>query len=124
MTENKRRILILNKKDLAPAFEMDGAVSISALNKDLGGLSEALGHLFTSDQIVWQPRLSNERQLGLLSQARQDMDRAREAMENGIEPDLIEIDLLSAHDHLKEILGEVHREDLLDTLFTNFCLGK
>lgn len=87
-------------------------------------MSEALGHLFTSDQIVWQPRLSNERQLGLLSQARQDMDRAREAMENGIEPDLIEIDLLSAHDHLKEILGEVHREDLLDTLFTNFCLGK
>ena len=25
---------------------------------------------------------------------------------------------------LKEILGEVHREDLLDTLFSNFCLGK
>ena len=27
-------------------------------------------------------------------------------------------------DHLKEILGEVHREDLLDTLFSKFCLGK
>ena len=45
-------------------------------------------------------------------------------MENFIEPDLIEIDIQMAHDHLKEILGEVHREDLLDTLFSKFCLGK
>lgn len=52
------------------------------------------------------------------------MDRAREAMENGIEPDLIEIDLLSAHDHLKEILGEVHREDLLDTPVYQFLSGQ
>ena len=68
--------------------------------------------------------LSNERQIGLLKLARTDMIRAKEAMEMQIEPDLIEIDIMAAHDHLKEILGEVSREDLIDTLFSKFCLGK
>jgi tRNA modification GTPase len=45
-------------------------------------------------------------------------------MEMDMEPDLIEIDIQEAYTHLKEILGEVSREDLLDTLFSNFCLGK
>ncbi len=50
--------------------------------------------------------------------------RAIEAMEAEIEPDLIEIDLKEGHRHLKEILGEVHQDDLLEALFSNFCLGK
>ena len=44
------------------------------------------------------------------------MLRAKQAMEMMMEPDLVEIDIQEAHNHLKEILGEVHREDLLDTL--------
>ena len=52
------------------------------------------------------------------------MLRAKQAMEMMMEPDLVEIDIQEAHNHLKEILGEVHREDLLDTLFSKFCLGK
>ena len=60
----------------------------------------------------------------LLNLAKEDMIHAKEAMEQMVEPDLIEIDIQAAHDHLKEILGEVHREDLLDTLFSKFCLGK
>lgn len=42
----------------------------------------------------------------------------------GLELDVVEIDIQEAYTALKEILGEVHREDLLDTLFANFCLGK
>ena len=52
------------------------------------------------------------------------MLHAKAAMEMGVEPDLVEIDIQSAHDHLKEIFGEVHREDLIDALFSKFCLGK
>ena len=52
------------------------------------------------------------------------MLQAKEAMCMGVEPDLVEIDIQSAHNHLKEILGEVHRDDLLDALFSKFCLGK
>ena len=52
------------------------------------------------------------------------MIKAKQAMEMEIEPDLIEIDIMAAHDHLKEILGDVSRDDLIDTLFSKFCLGK
>ena len=49
---------------------------------------------------------------------------AVDAIEMGLELDVVEIDIQEAYTALKEILGEVHREDLLDTLFANFCLGK
>lgn len=128
-TTDRKRIILINKSDLPAAFDpkafgIENAVIISAKQKEMEKLEKALEAYFDSDSMVWKPRLSNERQIGLLEQARADLLRARQAMEMGIEPDLIEIDLEASHNHLKEILGEVHREDLLDTLFTNFCLGK
>lgn len=45
-------------------------------------------------------------------------------MKSKMELDIVAIDIQEAYTALKEILGEVHREDLLDTLFSNFCLGK
>lgn len=124
LSRDKKRIVLLNKSDLPAAFEMEGALPVSAKEKNLAPLEKALEELFESDAQIWQPRLSNERQIGLLQTAYNDLLKAKEAMDQGVEPDLIEIDLVAAHDHLKEILGEVHREDLLDTLFANFCLGK
>lgn len=132
-TKNKKRIILINKQDLPEAFgpndlkqenAQERIISISAKDQDIAPLEQALEELFDADGLVWQPRLSNERQIGLLQQARNDLLKAKDAMELGIEPDLIEIDLLASHDHLKEILGEVHRDDLLDTLFSRFCLGK
>ena len=52
------------------------------------------------------------------------MASAISALEQGLELELAQIDLQEAYTSLKEILGEVHREDLIDTLFANFCLGK
>ena len=117
------RLIIYNKEDLSQNTDKEG-IWISAQNNDIHALIEALENMYQNDLLKEEPLLSNERQIGLLNQAKQDMIRAKEAMENFIEPDLIEIDIQMAHDHLKEILGEVHREDLLDTLFSKFCLGK
>ena len=52
------------------------------------------------------------------------MKQAIDSLEMGMELDLVTIDLQNAYTSLKEILGEVSRDDLLDTLFSNFCLGK
>lgn len=122
-TKNKNRLIIYNKKDVKSEKHPDG-IWISAQNKEIDALLEAMKDLYQQDVLTEQPLLSNERQIGLLNQAKQDMLQAKEAMEQGVEPDLVEIDIQAAHDHLKEILGEVHREDLLDTLFSKFCLGK
>lgn len=122
-TKDKNRLIIYNKKDVKSEKHPD-SIWISAQNKEIDALLEAMKDLYQQDVLTEQPLLSNERQIGLLNQAKQDMLQAKEAMEQGVEPDLVEIDIQAAHDHLKEILGEVHREDLLDTLFSKFCLGK
>ena len=122
LTKDKMRLIIYNKLDKTEA-DKDG-IWISAANKEIQPLIDALEHLYQQDLLKEEPLLSNERQIGLLNQAKEDMLRAKEAMDMMVEPDLIEIDIQAAHDHLKEILGEVHREDLLDTLFSKFCLGK
>ncbi len=120
-TEEKERIIVYNKADIDMQHE---GICISAKQNKIQPLYDAIYKLYEMDKLKEDPILSNERQIGLLQMAKQDMLKAKEAMEFGVEPDLVEIDILSAHDHLKEILGEVHREDLLDTLFSNFCLGK
>ena len=122
LTKDKMRLIIYNKLDKTEA-DKDG-IWISAANKDIQPLIDALENLYHEDLLKEDPLLSNERQIGLLNQAKEDMLRAKEAMDMMVEPDLIEIDIQAAHDHLKKILGEVHREDLLDTLFSKFCLGK
>ena len=68
--------------------------------------------------------MNNERQIGLAIAAKNAMRQAIEELEQNVELDLVTIDLQEAYTSLKEILGEVSREDLLDALFSNFCLGK
>lgn len=122
LTEYKRRLIVYNKADLT--HQEGEGIWISAQNNDIQALLDALTSLYEQDLLKEEPLLSNERQIGLIQQAKNDMLKAKEAMEMNMEPDLVEIDIQSAHNHLKEILGEVHREDLLDTLFSKFCLGK
>ncbi len=121
-TENKTRIVVYNKSDLN--FQAEG-VCISALQKDLGALVEEIqkkfeSQLHYSDEIT----LNNERQIGLAILAKESMKQAIQALENQVEVDLVEIDLQKAYTSLKEILGEVSKDDLLDALFSQFCLGK
>ncbi len=121
-TKDKNRIIVYNKKDIVK--EKGDQIWISAQNKEIDALLEAMKKLYQEDVLLEQPLLSNERQIGLLNNAKENMLQAKEAMIMGVEPDLVEIDIQAAHNHLKEILGEVHRDDLLDTLFSKFCLGK
>ncbi|MGN1276133.1 MAG: tRNA uridine-5-carboxymethylaminomethyl(34) synthesis GTPase MnmE [Floccifex sp.] len=120
LTKDKERLIVFNKGDL----KVRDGICISAKEKRIQPLLDAISDLYEKNLLKENPILSNERQIGLLQQAKDDMNRALDAMLLGVEPDLIEIDIQLAHDHLKEILGQVHRDDLLDTLFSNFCLGK
>lgn len=125
-TASKNRIVILNKSDLPSAFDLPDvpALSLCAASQDLQPLLEKLEELYDAGELQNRSILTSERQIGLLNQARSDLQAARQAMEAGLEPDLFVMELTSAHTHLREILGEVSRDDLLDTLFSKFCLGK
>ena len=122
MTKDKTRIIVYNKTDLK---QVENHLAISAEKKDIEPLVKEIHRLFDKHQIAMEvPTLANERQISLMLRAKQSMAQAIEALNAGMELDMVEIDIQDAYTSLKEILGEVHREDLLDTLFSNFCLGK
>lgn len=124
MTKEKTRIVLYNKRDLMDKTN-DDHLAVCAAKGEIEPLLTRLHELYDKHLIALEePTLANERQSGLMMKARECMLTAIAAMEAGYELDLVTIDIQEAYTALKEILGEVHREDLLDTLFSNFCLGK
>ncbi len=125
LTANSNRIVVLNKADLPAAIDMDG-VLVSALNQDIDDLTQAiidrfdLGSLKEDDAAF----LSNIRHIQLMEQCQKAIIRALEAMDEKMPADLVVIDLYDAWHALKEILGEEASPDLLDELFSRFCIGK
>ena len=121
-TKDKTRIVVYNKKDIR---EIPDAVSISAANKDVDALKKRILEIYDQEiSHAHQDTLNNERQIGLALQAQQAMNDAAEALDMGMELDLVTIDLQRAYDALMEITGEHTKEGLLDEIFSRFCLGK
>lgn len=122
MTEDRTRILVYNKKDKK---EIPGEVCISALNGDTEELVKAIHKKYETElSNAMSDTLNNERQIGLAMQAEKSMQDAVHTLEAGMELDLVTIDLEKCWQSLREITGETGREDLLDEIFSRFCLGK
>ena len=126
LTEGRNRIVVINKKDLAPqAEDRSGTISICAAQNQIEPLIDQINQRYEHHHAMLElPSLANERQIALARQARQSMAQAVNALQDGAELDLVTIDLQAAYMALKEIVGEASREDLLDALFSKFCLGK
>lgn len=122
MTKNKNRIVVYNKND--KAIQHDG-ISISAINGDVEALTNAIKEKYEKElYLASSDTLNNERQIGLAIQAEQSMKNVIRTLEDGMELDLVTIDLEDAWTSLKEITGKAGKEDLLDEIFSRFCLGK
>lgn len=121
-TKNLNRLVVYNKKDLGITFS---GINISANNGDIDQLINAINDLFKDSKLALsQPVLTNERQIALMRQAKEAMESASRALSNNIPLDLINEDIQHAYRCLKEILGQYTREDLLDGIFSRFCVGK
>ena len=121
-TENLNRLVVYNKKDLGITFS---GINISANNGDIDQLINAINDLFKDSKLALsQPVLTNERQIALMRQAKEAMESASRALSNNIPLDLINENIQHAYRCLKEILGQYTREDLLDGIFSRFCVGK
>lgn len=122
MTKDRNRIVVYNKKDKKTVPE---GISISAIQGDVESLVQAIEDKYAEElSVVHEDTLNNERQIGLAMTAEQSMKDAIGALEDGMELDLVTIDLEKAWNALKEITGKAGREDLLDEIFSRFCLGK
>jgi tRNA modification GTPase len=133
---DKAALLVVNKNDLAPAQNQDQLadflpaarrVHISALaNQGIEALEEAIVELVTGGSVVLAdtPLVSNPRHKALLQRALNHTQTAIAAQQAALSPDLVSIDVRAAVDALGEITGETVTEDLLDTIFSKFCIGK
>ena len=120
LIQGKTYIEVFNKKDLISEFE-EGKIYISAQNKDITGLIDKIKELYQTISI--KPSLASEREIGLLKEARIDLECAI-TKEKYAPLDLISIHLKSAYDALKRILGEEVSPDLEKEIFSRFCVGK
>ena len=121
-TANRDRIVVYNKADLARKTD---EVSISALQGDISELTGRIEEMFKKEKIaLQQPSLNNERQISLMRQARGSIAQAQKQLVDGVPLDLVNEDIEAAYRCLKEILGQYAREDLLDGIFSRFCVGK
>ena len=82
--------------------------------------------LYNLDSIINKDMsyLSNIRQIDLVNKANSAIENAYTSLKNGMPIDMIEIDLRSAWEYLGEIIGDSYQDELVDNIFSNFCLGK
>jgi tRNA modification GTPase len=126
---NSTLFLVQNKSDQAVApHEIEGlrSIPISALNKTgLQTLENELVKLVDIAALAsGQSIVSNLRHAEALQNAANSLEKVLNGIDNPITSDFLAIDIKQALQHLGEITGSISTDDLLDNIFSKFCIGK
>ena len=136
MIRNKKTVILLNKSDLDPVItaemikEKAGDIPIiSASAKEEQGiqeLEETVEKMFLTGTISFNDQIyiTNVRQKNALVSASESMKKVVESIEAGMPEDFFSIDLMDAYETLGSITGESAGEDLVNEIFSKFCMGK
>ena len=128
--QDKNKIIVVNKIDLECKLDkslLDSYIEISVKeNIGINKIKDEIKRLFrvgdiSSDDMTY---LSNARSISLLSKALDSINNSIKEIENNSPIDIVELSLKEAWNYLGEIIGETYKEELLDELFSRFCLGK
>lgn len=136
-TKDKQRIVILNKTDLPSKLDLDHLrelVGDDALietsivkHEGMDQLGQQISHMFFDQGIESSQNnvmVTNARHIGLLHQANDALNDVLKGIADGMPVDLVQIDMTRCWDLLGEITGDSYQDELLDQLFSQFCLGK
>ena len=136
LAKTKKSILLLNKMDLDVKIdEKDdrlreasaNILKISALNRSgIEKLYDMITNLFHLDEINLDNEnvITNVRQKNLITKAIENVKKAKETMANQMPLDIIAIFIKDILEDLGNITGEVVNEDIINEIFSKFCLGK
>lgn len=128
---NNKLIVFVNKMDLESKLRIPenikdivygNTIDINGLEK----LKERIAEKLNLSNIVNKDMsyLCNLREIDLVNKAYEALKNAQSNLDAGYSVDMIEIDLKSAWDYLGEIMGDSYEGELVDKIFSNFCLGK
>jgi len=125
--KDNRCIYVWNKIDKAVTTAPDGFIKVSAITAEgFSDLEEAIKAVVFRDHYVPgnEPVIDSMRQKKLLEEAREALGRYSQALLDGMPMDMAAVDLTDALNALGEITGEVSSADVLERMFSNFCVGK
>lgn len=144
LIQKKKTILLLNKSDLEEAvteedisalffsFHQDTEENVSLLrisvkeSKGLDSLVDLIKDMFFHGQITYNDEvyLTNARHREAVLDALESMCQVRTSLEKDMPEDFYSIDLMSAYASLGRIIGEEVEDDLVNEIFSKFCMGK
>ena len=134
--KSKKTIVLLNKIDLDQAIDetaieefvgKDNIIKISALkNEGIEQIHDKIESMVFAGDVKNSSNLviTNSRHKDALFKAYNSINDAIDGMEQRLPYDFIEVDFKNIWDYLGYINGDTVQEDLLDTIFSNFCIGK
>ena len=133
--EPKKTIIILNKMDLEPKVDVNekeiskfqNIIKISALKKEgIEDLYEKIGNMFNLNQINVDSDIviTNQRHKCQIEKAIKNLNLALESLEKNMPIDIVAISLKDVLSDLGEITGEEASEEIINEIFSRFCLGK
>ena len=89
-------------------------------------LEKVIKNMFFQGEISFNDEvyITNVRHKSAIVEGMKSLSQVRESIENGMPEDFYSIDLMNAYEVLGEIIGESVGEDLVNTIFKEFCMGK
>ena len=135
MIQNKKAVILLNKTDLSTVINKNELImwinkpmiEISTKEgKGIHELEETLENMFYHGEISFNNEvyITNVRHKAALQDAYVSLGKVKESIENQMPEDFFTIDLMDAYKSLGSITGETVGEDLVNEIFSKFCMGK
>ena len=132
---DKKSIVLLNKSDLTTVVTKENIkkhidkpmIEISAKNEEgISEFEELLKNMFFQGELSFNDEIyiTNMRHKSALQEAYESLQKVIVSIENDMPEDFYSIDLLDAYESLGSITGETIGEDLVNEIFSKFCMGK
>ena len=135
LIKDKKSIILLNKTDLNMVISKEelekktGQKVIPVSAKEVTGIEELekeIKSLFYQGEIDFNDEvyITNIRHKKALTDALNSLNMVQESIDNGMPEDFYSIDLMDAYESLGSIIGEAVEDDLVNEIFSKFCMGK
>lgn len=133
--KDKKAVVLLNKSDLEPIVSAEeikeksnhAVIPVSAKEETgIDRLEEEIEALFYEGKIDFndQVLITNVRHAQALKEALDSVQMVEKSIEDGMPEDFFSIDLMNAYEKLGLIIGEAVEDDLVNEIFSKFCMGK
>ena len=135
LINNKQAIILVNKSDMDTVINIDelkkdsnrDVILFSAKNGEgMDQLEEEIRNMFYSGKVTYndQVYITNARHKEALENALESLKQVKNSVDAGMPEDFYSIDLMDAYTDLGLIIGESVEDDLVNEIFSKFCMGK